>query len=84
MRTRQNFRQRESRVNRLHVHISVHGIAQSTRVGINKAEGTLERANAYSEAFRVLERRIDLFLSLPLSSLDRMMLSRKFHDIGTH
>ena len=45
-------------------------------------EGTLERANAFRDAFRVLSRRIDLFTSLPIDSLDRMALRREMTDIG--
>src|ERR1700734_36949 len=41
-------------------------------------EGTdLEKANAFREAFRTLERRIDLFLSLPLATLDRLALGNR-------
>lgn len=45
-------------------------------------EGTLERANAFREAFRVLSRRIDLFTNLPVDSLDRMALKKQVRDIG--
>jgi arsenate reductase len=37
---------------------------------------------AYREAFMILERRIALFLSLPLASLDRLAIQRKIEDIG--
>jgi len=47
-------------------------------------EGTdLEKANAFREAFRTLGRRIDLFLSLPLATLDRLALGTKIREIGT-
>ena len=47
-------------------------------------EGTdLEKANAFREAFRTLGRRIDLFLSLPLATLDRLALGNKVREIGT-
>src|SRR5580658_8932343 len=40
-------------------------------------EGTeLDKANAFREAFRMLERRIDLFVSLPIATLDRLALGR--------
>ena len=45
-------------------------------------EGTLERANAFREAFRLLSRRIDLFTNLPVDSLDRMALRKEVRDIG--
>jgi arsenate reductase (thioredoxin) len=46
-------------------------------------EGTdLEKANAFREAFRTLERRIDLFLSLPLATLDRLALGNRIREIG--
>jgi arsenate reductase len=45
-------------------------------------EGTLERANAFRDAFRVLSRRIDLLTTLPVDSLDRMALQKKIRDIG--
>lgn len=43
----------------------------------------LERIQAFREAFRVLERRIDLFTNLPIASLDRMVLSHRVREIGT-
>jgi arsenate reductase (thioredoxin) len=46
-------------------------------------EGTdLEKANAFREAFRTLGRRIDLFLSLPLATLDRLALGNQVREIG--
>jgi arsenate reductase (thioredoxin) len=42
-----------------------------------------ERTQAFREAFRVLERRIDLFTSLPMRTLDRLALSHQIRDIGT-
>jgi arsenate reductase len=45
-------------------------------------EGALERANAFRDAFRVLSRRIDLFASLPVDSLNRMALQKQMRDIG--
>lgn len=47
------------------------------------AEGTdLDKTNAFRETFNALERRISLFLALPISSLDRMSLVIKVRDIG--
>ena len=46
-------------------------------------EGTdLEKADAFREAFRTLGRRVDLFLSLPLATLDRLTLRDKVRTIG--
>jgi protein-tyrosine-phosphatase len=46
-------------------------------------EGTdLQKTDAFREAFRMLERRIALFTSLPIASLDRLTLSAKVHEIG--
>jgi protein-tyrosine-phosphatase len=53
------------------------GVADPARV-----EGTLERANAFREALRLLSRRIDLFTNLPVDSLDLMALRRGVRDIG--
>ncbi len=45
--------------------------------------GTPEEVNrAFREAFSILDRRISLFLSLPISSLDRMALQRNIDEIG--
>jgi len=44
-------------------------------------EGDRQRY-AFEEALRQLRRRIELFLSLPLASIDRMSLTRKLQDIG--
>jgi protein-tyrosine-phosphatase len=46
-------------------------------------EGTdLEKANAFRETFRALERRVSLFMALPIGSLDRMSLLNKVREIG--
>ncbi len=46
-------------------------------------EGTdVARVDAFREAFRVLERRISLFISLPIRSLDTMVLSQRVREIG--
>jgi arsenate reductase (thioredoxin) len=37
---------------------------------------------AFRDAFRMLERRIKLFVALPLASLDRMALKREVDAIG--
>ena len=45
--------------------------------------GTPEQIErAFRDAFAVLERRISLFLSLPLTSLDQLALKRKVDEIG--
>ena len=47
------------------------------------AEGTdLEKSFAFREAFRSLETRIKLFLSLPLASIERMRLKQRLDEIG--
>lgn len=46
-------------------------------------EGTdLDKANAFRETFRGLERRIRMFTALPIASLDRLSLTNKIRDIG--
>jgi arsenate reductase (thioredoxin) len=46
-------------------------------------EGTdLEKANAFREAFLTLGQRIDLFLSLPLATLDRLAFRNRVQEIG--
>jgi protein-tyrosine-phosphatase len=46
-------------------------------------EGTdLQKTEAFREAFRVLDRRIELFTSLPVATLDRLSLAQKLRDIG--
>lgn len=39
-------------------------------------------ARAYRDAFVALERRISLFLSLPLASIDRLALKKEIDNIG--
>jgi arsenate reductase len=41
------------------------------------------RQRAYEDAARVLKRRIELMLALPLASLDRLSLQREVRDIGS-
>jgi arsenate reductase len=46
-------------------------------------EGTdLEKAEAFRDAFRVLDRRIELFTGLPVATLDRLSLAQRLRDIG--
>ena len=42
----------------------------------------LDKANAFRETFRALERRINLFTALPIASLDRLALGAQLRDIG--
>jgi arsenate reductase (thioredoxin) len=47
------------------------------------AIGTPEQVErAFREAFMILDRRISLFLSLPLSSLNTLAVKRQVEDIG--
>jgi len=41
-----------------------------------------EIERAYRSAFMTLERRIDLFLSLPLASVDKLAIQREIGNIG--
>jgi len=41
-----------------------------------------EIESAFREAFMILDRRISLFLSLPLSSLDKLAIQREIDRIG--
>ena len=45
-------------------------------------EGTPESERAFSKAFSTLERRISLFLCLPLASLDSMAIKKEIDNIG--
>ncbi len=46
-------------------------------------EGTeAEKRLAFSEAYRMLDRRISIFTALPLASIDRLSLQKKLDDIG--
>ena len=44
--------------------------------------GTAELERAFQEAFVTLDRRIGLFLALPLASLDRLAIEREVRRIG--
>ena len=47
------------------------------------AEGSeTERMLAFREAFRALENRIKIFVSLPISSLDKVKLQQRLDSIG--
>ena len=41
-----------------------------------------ERALAFADAHRMLNQRISIFVSLPLSSLDQLSLQRRLDEIG--
>jgi arsenate reductase len=46
-------------------------------------KGTAEEiARAFQDAFVVLDRRISLFLSLPLSTLDSFAIQQEIKNIG--
>jgi arsenate reductase len=46
-------------------------------------QGTdLDKASAFRDTFRGLERRIQMFTALPIASLDRLSLTNKIRDIG--
>jgi arsenate reductase len=46
-------------------------------------EGSSQEAErAYREAFSILERRIGLFLSLPIASVDNLALKKEIEKIG--
>ncbi|MEM7530115.1 MAG: arsenate reductase ArsC [Pseudomonadota bacterium] len=44
--------------------------------------GEAERRVAFSDAYKILARRIHLFGSLPLEAIDRLALKRRLDDIG--
>jgi arsenate reductase len=47
------------------------------------AEGSdAEIALAFKDAFRMLKRRIDLFLALPIAKFDRLVLTTRLKEIG--
>jgi arsenate reductase (thioredoxin) len=41
-----------------------------------------QKRKAFEEAYLILDRRITLFVSLPIRSLDKLSLARKVADIG--
>jgi protein-tyrosine-phosphatase len=41
-----------------------------------------EQHIAFGEAYRMLDRRIGLFLALPMATLDNMTLKRRMTEIG--
>lgn len=43
----------------------------------------VEKALAFSEAYRMLSNRISIFVNLPLASLDRLTLQKTLRDIGS-
>jgi arsenate reductase len=46
-------------------------------------EGSQEQIDrAFREAFTILDRRINLFLCLPLSSLDKLAIKKEIDQIG--
>ena len=47
------------------------------------AEGSdSEKALAFSEAYRMLNNRISIFVSLPLVALDKLALQKRLEEIG--
>ncbi|MTH97860.1 arsenate reductase ArsC [Roseibium sp. RKSG952] len=54
------------------------GVPDPVKVSGNLAEHSL----AFSEAFRMLNNRISVFMNLPLASLDKLSLQKRLDDIG--
>ena len=54
------------------------GIPDPAAAGGNEAE----RRIAFADAYRMLFNRISIFVSLPLTSLDRLALQRRLDEIG--
>lgn len=54
------------------------GVADPSAV----AGGDADRLRAYEDTARILKRRIELMLALPIASLDRLSLQRELRDIG--
>jgi arsenate reductase len=49
----------------------------------SRAQGTeVEKRLAFADAYRMLNRRIELFTSLPLRSIERLALQKRLDDIG--
>ena len=42
----------------------------------------IEQVRAFEQAFRILERRIGIFVSLPIARLDRLSLRERVREIG--
>jgi protein-tyrosine-phosphatase len=42
----------------------------------------VEKTTAFRDAFKMLERRIEMFTSLPIASLDQLALGKKVGEIG--
>ncbi len=42
-----------------------------------------EKHLAFDNAYRMLERRISIFVSLPMGSIDKLTLQKRLTDIGT-
>ncbi|WP_346909251.1 arsenate reductase ArsC [uncultured Roseibium sp.] len=48
-----------------------------------RAEGSeTERSLAFTEAYRMLNNRLSIFVNLPITSLDKLALQKKLDDIG--
>lgn len=54
------------------------GVPDPAAVEGNEAERRL----AFADTYRMLERRISIFISLPLTSLDQLSLQRRLEEIG--
>ena len=54
------------------------GIPDPAEAAGNPAEIAL----AFKDAFRLLNQRISIFVSLPLHSLDQISISKKLREIG--
>jgi arsenate reductase len=47
---------------------------------VNDSREAIEKA--FRDAFMILDRRISLFLSLPLASLDKLAIQKQIDQIG--
>jgi arsenate reductase len=57
--------------------------ANDRALGSAAVQGTPEEIEkAFRDAFMILERRISLFLALPLASLDKLAIKKEIDSIG--
>jgi hypothetical protein len=59
-----------------------HPTGQVHPLAIEQLGDETERRSVFALAFSVLQRRISLFLSLPITKLDAMALQRELDEIG--
>lgn len=62
--------------------LTAHWPVPDPATAADDAKTSAEKHHAFNEAYRMLHQRIDIFVNLPMSSLDHLKLQQRLREIG--